>query len=166
MHLWFSSYLYLKFAQLLASHKSSFSNLPGLKGLKKIIKLKTIQNPQSLSINHCSSNFNKFRILFWFFTETLTLLLPMTRWAGHNTDLPWDKNISKTVRVNIVFISTISKEYSISFLMVCRLIDIALVVLKLLMFKTCAILGISKINFLNFFGTERVKNHQMIVLVV
>ena len=76
----------------------------------------------------------------------LILSLPVPRWAGHNTNLPSDSNIWKTVRVNIAF----------SFLMVCRLIDIALVVLKLLMFKVCEIIGISKIEFFNFFGNERV----------
>ena len=50
----------------------------------------------------------------------------------------------------------IFKEYSISFLMVCRLIDFALVVLKLLMFKVCVIIGIFKIEFFNFPGTEKV----------
>ena len=52
---------------------------------------------------------------------------------------------------------TFFKEYSISFLMVCRLIDFALVVLELLMFKVCGIIGISKIQFFNFPGNERVK---------
>ena len=42
------------------------------------------------------------------------------------------------------------KEYSISFLMVCRLIDFALVALKLLMFKVDEIIGIPKIEFFNF----------------
>ena len=46
----------------------------------------------------------------------LTLPLPALRWAGHNTDLPSDSNISKTVVVNIVFAGTFSKEYSSSFL--------------------------------------------------
>ena len=90
-------------------------------------------------------------------SKVLTLSLPVPRWAGHNTDLPSDSNISKTVRVNIAFAATFFKEYSTSFLMVCRLIDFALVVLKLLMFKVCVIIGISKIKFFNFFGTERVK---------
>ena len=31
------------------------------------------------------------------------LSLPVSRWAGHNTDLPSDSNISKTLRVNIAF---------------------------------------------------------------
>ena len=87
----------------------------------------------------------------------LTLPLPALRWAGHNTDLPSDSNISKTVVVNIVFAGTFSKEYSSSFLRLWRLIDFAVVVLKLLMFKVCVIIGISKIEFFNFSGTERVK---------
>ena len=41
--------------------------------------------------------------------------------------------------------------------MLSRLIDFPLVVLKLLMFKVCVIIGISKIEFFNFSGTERVK---------
>ena len=36
-----------------------------------------------------------------------------------------------------------------------RLIDFALVVLKLLMFKVCGIIGTSKIEFFNFSGKER-----------
>ena len=44
--------------------------------------------------------------------------------------------------------------------MVCRLIDFGLVVLKLLMFKVCGIAGISKIEFFNFSGNERVKQNQ------
>ena len=90
---------------------------------------------------------------------TLTLSLPVPRWAGDNTGLPSDSNISKTVRVNIAFAATIFKEYSTSFPMVCRLIDFALVILKLLMFKVCVIIGISKIKIFNFSGTERVKKN-------
>ena len=41
--------------------------------------------------------------------------------------------------------------------MVCSLMYLALMVLKLLMFKFCGIIGISLIEFFNFFGTERVK---------
>ena len=50
----------------------------------------------------------------------------------------------------------IFNKYSTSFLMVCRLTDFALVVLKLLIFKVCAIIGILKIEFFNFSSTERV----------
>ena len=45
--------------------------------------------------------------------------------------------------------------------MVCRLIDFALEVLKLLMFKDCGIIGISKTDFFKFSGTERVNNKFM-----
>ena len=41
--------------------------------------------------------------------------------------------------------------------MVRRLIDFAHVVLNLGMFKVCVIIGISKIEFFKFSGTERVK---------
>ena len=45
--------------------------------------------------------------------------------------------------------------------MVCRLKRFALVVLELLIFKVCRIIGISKIEFLRFSGNERVKqNHK------
>ena len=51
---------------------------------------------------------------------------------------------------------TFFKEYLTSFLTVYRLIDVALLVLKLLMFKVYVIIGISKMEFFNFSGTERV----------
>ena len=46
------------------------------------------------------------------------------------------------------------KAYLISFLMISKLIDFALVVLQLLVFKVRRIIGISKIVFFIFFGTE------------
>ena len=67
---------------------------------------------------------------------------------------------NNVVNKHITFVRTFFKEYSTSFLMVCRLIDFALVVLKLLMFKVCVIIGISKIEFFNLCGTERVKKNQ------
>ena len=60
------------------------------------------------------------------------------------------------MRVNIASAGTFFKEFSVSFLMVSRLIDLALVVLQLLVFKVCGIIGISKIEFCNFSGTKRV----------
>ena len=45
----------------------------------------------------------------------------MPRWAGDNADPLSESNILKTVRVNIAFAATFFKEYSTSFLMVCRL---------------------------------------------
>ena len=55
--------------------------------------------------------------------------------------------------------------------MVCRLIDLALVVLKLLIFTVCGIIGFSKIEFFNFSGTGRVNvdissRSRMVVLVL
>ena len=41
----------------------------------------------------------------------------------------------------------------------CRLIDFALVVLKLLMFKVCGSIDISKVECFNLSGTERVKQN-------
>ena len=43
--------------------------------------------------------------------------------------------------------------------MVCRLMDFAFVVLRLLMFKVCGIIGISKIEFFKFSGTEKVNGY-------
>ena len=59
----------------------------------------------------------------------LTFSLPVTHWSGDNTDLPSTSGIRKTVRVNTAFSGTFLKGYLISFLMKCKLIDFALVVL-------------------------------------
>ena len=98
----------------------------------------------------------EFYSWFFFVTWLLTLLFLVPRWAVDNTDLPLGRNISQAVNVKIVFTRTFFKEFSISFLMVCKLIDFALAVLKLLMFKFCGIIGISKIEFDSYSGTERV----------
>ena len=45
-----------------------------------------------------------------FVFSSITLSLPVPRWTGHNTDLPLDSNISKTVRVNIAFALNILKR--------------------------------------------------------
>ena len=117
-------------------------------------------------MNHFSRNLNKFQIFSWIFTEHLTLLfyvtvfLPVLHCVRHNTDLLSSSNISKPVRINIAFATTPFKEYPTRFFMVCRLVDFALVVLKLLIIKFCVIIGISKIEFFNFSGTERVKQNE------
>ena len=80
-------------------------------------------------------NFSGTERVTGFFTGNLALSLPVTRYARQNTDLPSNSNISKTVRLNIAFAKKFFKRYSISFLMIFRLIDFALVVLYLLMFK-------------------------------
>ena len=93
---------------------------------------------------------------FKFKMFALNLSFPVPHWAGDNTDLLSDSNISKAVIVNIAFTRTFFKEYSVSLLMLWRLTDFALVVLKLLMFKVCGIIGMSKIEFFNFSGTDMV----------
>ena len=60
---------------------------------------------------------------------------------------------------------TVFKEYLISFLMVSRLIDFARVVLKLLMLKVCGIIGVTKIEFSNISGTERVNKYLYLKLL-
>ena len=87
------------------------------------------------AIDIISNVFNKgssctcYELLFLALKLLITLTLTGTRYTGPNTDLPSNSNISKTVIVNIIFTATFFKEYSISFLMICRLIDFALVVL-------------------------------------
>ena len=88
--------------------------------------LKTIQNLTCKKIT-----FKKFLQkpkLFLFFPWKLNLFLRETCCADLNTNL-LSSNISKLVRVSIVFTITFFKEYSISFLMISRLIDFALLVL-------------------------------------
>ena len=44
--------------------------------------------------------------------------------------------------------------------MISRMIDLTIVVLYFLMFKVCGIIGISKIEFFNFSGAERIKQNK------
>ena len=44
-------------------------------------------------------------------TGPLTFLLPVPRWAGDNTDLTLNSNISKMVRVNIAFTRTFLRVF-------------------------------------------------------
>ena len=61
--------------------------------------------------------------------KRLTLPFLVTCCTGDNAGLHLNNNISKILVVNITFSSTVFKEYSISFLMISRLIDLAFVVL-------------------------------------
>ena len=90
----------------------------------------------------------------------LTLSFPVPRWAVDNSALPSNNHISKTVSVNSAFTRTLFKEYSMSFLMVCRLIDFPLVVFKVLMFKVYVIIGVTKIEFSNTSDTNKVKQNE------
>ena len=81
----------------------------------------------------------------------------LTRCADHNTDLPSSSNISKTVRVNIVFTEIFCKEYSISFLMIARLIDLWFS--RYWCLKFAGLFESQKSRFLNFSGTDPADNH-------
>ena len=110
-----------------------------------------------LYVNHFLVVSIKVENCFQFFTENVSLLLPVPCSAGANTNLPLNSNILKTVKLNVFFTLMFSKEYSISFLMISTLSDFSLGALRLLMFKVCGTTAISKIDFCNFYGTERVK---------
>ena len=58
----------------------------------------------------------------------LTLLLPVTHCVGHNTQRLSNRKISKTSRINIVFITSFSKEYLTRSPMISRLNYFVLVV--------------------------------------
>ena len=68
-----------------------------------------------------------------------------------------DACICTYLTLSLPVTSTFLKEYLINFLMVTRLIDFVLAVLELLMFKVYGKFGISKIEFLNFSKTEKIK---------
>ena len=145
----------------MASQKSSFSIFPVLKGLKRIKKIKNHSKSFKLVSQSLFKYFQQNPYIFLVLTETLTLSLPVPRWAGDNTVLHTTSNISKTISVNIAFTRRFYKEYSISFLMVCRLIDFLFVVLKLLMFKIVELLASQKPSFsilgLNIFEFSHVR---------
>ena len=50
--------------------------------------------------------------------------------------------------------------------MISRLIDFALAVLYLSMFKVCGVISISEIEVFNFSGTERIKKNQKILKTI
>ena len=86
-----------KVGGIIGISKIEFFNFSSIERVKQNQKnLKTIRNLLSFLYNHFSSSFNKNQTYFWFFTEKLTPLLPVTtlynifaaiRCAGHNTDL-------------------------------------------------------------------------------
>ena len=54
------------------------------------------------------------------FSYMFTLSLPTTHCASDNTDLPSNKNISKTVTFSCTFTTKVLKEYLIKFLSIPR----------------------------------------------
>ena len=83
--------------------KIEFFSFPGLKELKRIKKMKTIQSVLTSYHNHFSSTFSKkwffLSIFHWKCNPYLIVSLCVTRWTGHDTDLPSKSNISKMLRV-------------------------------------------------------------------
>ena len=110
-------------------------------------------------MNHFSSNINKLPIFFLFFYWNFNSFAPCEL-LGRSQYRPTFGQQYQNGNNKHASATTFFKEYSASFLMVCRLRDFALVVPKLLMFKVCVIIGISKIEFLNFSGTERIKQNK------
>ena len=157
--------LIFKFCGIIGISESEFFNFSSTERVKQNNEKKKIQNDLKSPKLVKQSFFKQFQqnpnIFFLFFTENLTLYLPVSRPTGPNTELPSKSNISKTVRVNIVVTATFFKGYSISFQMICRLRDFARVVLYLLMFKVCGITGISRNAFFKFCRTERVKAYHV-----
>ena len=89
----------------------------------------------------------------WYY---LSPFAPCATLSGSQYRPTFEQQYLENGKIKHCLCQTFFKEYSTSFLMVCRLIDFALLVLKLLMFKVCVIIGISKMEFSNFSGTERV----------
>ena len=117
----------LKVCGITVISKIEFFNIFATEKVKhKWKKLEIIQNLLSLKENNFSSNAIKSRAFSWFFTERLTLSLPVTHCAGHNTDLHLNSNFSKTVRVNNAFTRKFFKEHLRSFVMISRSVDFTL----------------------------------------
>ena len=129
--------------------------------LKEFLKLYQEKNLSEYIEYHCFFILSKSHSFSRFFkTEYLNHFTAYTHCVGDNIDLSLNSNISNRVRVNISFTSMFFKKYSISFLMISRLIGFVLVVIQLLMFKVCGIVRTSKIEFLNFSDIERFKQDQ------
>ena len=99
--------LMFKVCGIIGISKIEFFSFSGTERVEQNQKKKKKKKPFKTS-SACKSitfqsNSNKSRTFFCLFTENLTLSFPVIRWAGHNTDLPSNINISKTVRVNIAF---------------------------------------------------------------
>ena len=80
--------------------------------------------------------------------------------SGSNANLNSNINILKMIEQNIVFMSTYSEDLSKNFPKICKLIYFPLVVLHLLVFKICGIIGILKFKIFNFSSTEKVRQNQ------
>ena len=132
----------LKFVELLVSQISSFSIFP--------VNQKKIKNHSKPPKLVSQSLFKKFQqspnifLVFHWNVNPFTSFTSLGRW---NIDLPLDSNISKTGRVNIAF-----KERFLKNIQWAQWFS---------SYWCCGIMGVSKIKFFNFFGTERVKDNEI-----
>ena len=95
----------------------------------------------------------------------LTLLLQVNRCEDHTTYLPMEQQYLENDKSKHYILIFFFKEYSISFLMIFRLIDVGLVVLYLLIFKMSGIIETLKNVFFNFSGTESWKNLKKLKII-
>ena len=136
------TFLMFKVCVVIGISKTKFFRFSSTQRVKENQKnIEAIQNTLSLKVNHFLSNINKFLIFCLVFYWNFNAFAPWEshRREGHNTNLPSDSDICKTIRINIAFAPTFFHEYSKSVLVLWRLIDLALVVVKLLVFKVCVI---------------------------
>ena len=99
---------------------------------------------------------NSFSVFYW----SLNPFVPFTPLGGLQYQPIFGQQYPKNGKNKDCLCQTSFKEYSTNLLMVWSLIGFTFVVLKLFMFKVCVAISISKIEFLNFSGTERVKQNQ------
>ena len=146
--MWFSSDWCLKFVELLASPKSSFSIFLLLEGLNKIEKkIKNHSKPSKLLIQSLFKKFQKIPNIFSIFYWNFNPFAPCHPLAGWYHRFNFGQQYLKKQRRKYDIYRRFLKEYSLRFLMVCRLMKFELAAVKLLIFKACAIIGISKIMF-------------------
>ena len=127
------------------------------KGQTKSKKFKNHSKPANLVNQSGFKQFQQIRNIIMIFYRNFTPYAPFAPPGGSQYRPTFGQQYLENSNNKHCLCETFLKEYSTSFLMVCRLIDFALVVLNLGMLKVCVIIGISEIEFVNFSGTERVK---------
>ena len=112
----------LKICRISGISKIKFFNFSGTEKVKakSKTKIKTIRNYLSLQVNYFSSNFNKSRTFFSLFTENLTL--------SHRVP-SFEQQYLGNGKTKHILYTMFFKEYSISFPVISRLKEFALVVL-------------------------------------
>ena len=128
-----------------------------LKELKKIKKnWKPFKIPK-LVIQTLFKEFQQIPSIFLVFYWNLNPFAPSAPLVGSQYQPTfWQEYLQNGKNKHRLF-PRFFKEYSTSFLTACRLIDLALVVLKLVMLKVCVITDLSKFEFFKFSCTETVK---------